>query len=213
MNLEKYIDHTLLKPTATEEEIRKLCDEAKTYNFYAVCVNSCYVDLASDELKDTGTKLAAVVGFPLGAMATEMKMAEAAYCIEHGADEIEVVMNIGWFKSGHFDRVRDELTHIKNTIGKAVLKVIIETSYLTDEEKLKATQLVVASGADFVKTSTGFGGGGATFEDVELMKKVVDNKILIKASGGIRDRETAVRYIEMGVARLGTSSGLKIIGQ
>ena len=211
MNLEKYIDHTLLKPTATKEDIRKLCDEAKTYEFHAVCVNSCYVDLASEELKDTGIKVAAVVGFPLGAMATEMKMAEAAYCIEKGADEIDVVMNIGWFKSGDYDRVQNELTHIKNTIDEAVLKVIIETSYLTDEEKFKATQLVVASGADFVKTSTGFGGGGATFEDVELMKKAVDNKILIKASGGIRDRETAVRYIEMGVARLGTSSGVKII--
>ena len=211
MKLEKYIDHTLLKPTATKEDIRKLCDEAKTYEFHAVCVNSCYVDLASEELKDTGIKVAAVVGFPLGAMATEMKMAEAAYCIEKGADEIDVVMNIGWFKSGDYDRVQNELTHIKNTIDEAVLKVIIETSYLTDEEKFKATQLVVASGADFVKTSTGFGGGGATFEDVELMKKAVDNKILIKASGGIRDRETAVRYIEMGVARLGTSSGVKII--
>ena len=211
MNLEKYIDHTLLKPTATEEEIRKLCDEAKTYDFYAVCVNSCYVGLASEVLKDSGIKVAAVVGFPLGAMATEAKMAEAAYCIEHGADEIDVVMNIGWFKSGFFDRVQNELTQLKKVLGKAVLKVIIETSYLTDEEKFRATQLVVASGADFVKTSTGFGGGGATFEDVELMKKAVDKNILIKASGGIRDRETAIRYIEMGVARLGTSSGVKII--
>ena len=211
MNLEKYIDHTLLKPTATEEEIRKLCDEAKTYDFYAVCVNSCYVGLASEVLKDSGIKVAAVVGFPLGAMATEAKMAEAAYCIEHGADEIDVVMNIGWFKSGFLDRVQNELTQLKKVLGKAVLKVIIETSYLTDEEKFRATQLVVASGADFVKTSTGFGGGGATFEDVELMKKAVDKNILIKASGGIRDRETAIRYIEMGVARLGTSSGVKII--
>ena len=211
MNLEKYIDHTLLKPTATEEEIRKLCDEAKTYDFFAVCVNSCYVGLAFEVLKDTGIKVAAVVGFPLGAMATEAKMAEAAYCIEHGADEIDVVMNIGWFKSGHFDRVQNELTQLKKLLGKVVLKVIIETSYLTDEEKIKATQLVVASGADFVKTSTGFGGGGATFEDVELMKKAMDKNILIKASGGIRDRATALRYIEMGVARLGTSSGVKII--
>ena len=211
MNLEKYIDHTLLKPTASEEDILKLCTEAKTYDFYAVCVNSCYLELASEELRDTGIKVAAVVGFPLGAMATEAKMAEASYCIEHGADEIDVVMNIGWFKSGNFQKVQDELTRIKNTIGEAVLKVIIETSYLTDEEIVKASQMVVASGADFVKTSTGFGGGGATFEDVELMKKAVDNQILIKASGGIRDRETAVRYIEMGVARLGTSSGVKII--
>ena len=211
MKLEKYIDHTLLKPTSTEAEIRKLCDEAKTYDFHAVCVNSCYVNLASEELKNTTIKVAAVIGFPLGAMATEMKIAEATYCMEHGADEIDVVMNIGWFKSSEYDRVQDELAKIKAAIGKALLKVIIETSYLTDEEKFKATQIVVASGADFVKTSTGFGGGGATFEDVELMKKAMDNKILIKASGGIRDRETALRYINMGVARLGTSSGVKII--
>ena len=211
MKLEKYIDHTLLKPTASEEEIRTLCEEARTYNFYAVCVNSCYLDLATAELKGTPIKLAAVVGFPLGAMATEVKVAEAQYCIEHGADEIDVVMNIGWFKSGQYERVQEELSQIKKAIGDTVLKVIIETCFLSDEEKFTASQLVLASGADFVKTSTGFGGGGATPEDVALMKKAVENKIRIKASGGIRDRETALRYIEMGVARLGTSSGVKII--
>ena len=211
MKLEKYIDHTLLKPTASEEEIRKLCEEARTFSFYAVCVNSCYLDLAPAELKDSGVKLAAVVGFPLGAMATEVKIAEARYCIEHGADEIDVVMNIGWFKSGQYDRVQNELSQLKKAIGDAVLKVIIETCFLSDEEKSIASQLVVASGADFVKTSTGFGGGGATPEDVAIMKKAVGDKIRIKASGGIRDRETALLYIEMGVARLGTSSGVKII--
>ena len=211
MQLEKYIDHTLLKPTASEEEIRKLCEEARTYDFYAVCVNSCYLDLATDELKGSPIKLAAVVGFPLGAMATDVKIAEAKYCIEHGADEIDVVMNIGWFKSGQYDRVQEELSLIKKSIGDSVLKVIIETCFLSDEEKIVASKLVVASGADFVKTSTGFGGGGATPEDVALMKKAVEDKIQIKASGGIRDRETALGYIEMGVARLGTSSGVKII--
>ena len=211
MKLEKYIDHTLLKPTASEEEIRKLCEEARTFSFYAVCVNSCYLDLATAELKDSGVKLAAVVGFPLGAMATEVKIAEARYCIENGADEIDVVMNIGWFKSGQYDRVQNELSQLKKAIGDAVLKVIIETCFLSDEEKSIASQLVVASGADFVKTSTGFGGGGATPEDVAIMKKAVGDKIRIKASGGIRDRETALLYIEMGVARLGTSSGVKII--
>ena len=210
MKLEKYIDHTLLKPSATEDDIRNLCEEAKTYDFYAVCVNSSYVDLVVKELKDTSIKVAAVAGFPLGAMATEAKIAEAKYCIEHGADEIDVVMNIGWFKSGEYDRVQNELAMIKEAIGDAVLKVIIETSYLLDDEKFKASQLVLASGADFVKTSTGFGGGGASMEDVVLMKKAVRDKIRIKASGGIRDRETAIRYIEMGVARLGTSSGVKI---
>ena len=211
MKLEKYIDHTLLKPSATEDEIRRLCDEAKTYDFYAVCVNSCYVDLAIEELKDTAIKVAAVAGFPLGAMATELKIAEAKYCVDHGADEIDVVMNIGWFKSGEYEKVQNELAMIKEAIGDAVLKVIIETSYLLDDEKFKASQLVLASGADFVKTSTGFGGGGASMEDVVLMKKAVGDKIRIKASGGIRDRETAIRYIEMGVARLGTSSGTKIV--
>ena len=211
MNLEKYIDHTLLSPSATVDEIKRLCDEAKIYGFYAVCVNSCYVELAVEELKGSSIKVAAVAGFPLGAMATEVKIAEAIYCIENGADEIDVVMNIGWFKSGMYDQVKNELAKIKEGIGDAVLKVIIETSYLLDEEKFKASQLVHASGADFVKTSTGFGGGGATMEDVVLMKNAVKDKIRIKASGGIRDRETAVRYIEMGVARLGTSSGVKLI--
>ena len=211
IQLEKYIDHTLLKPTATEAEIRKLCDEAKVYNFYAVCVNSCYVDLAVSEIHGTSIKVASVVGFPLGAMATEAKIAEAQYCIEHGADEIDIVMNIGWFKSGQYDRVQHELSQIKSAIGERLLKVIIETSYLSDDEIFKASQIVAASGADFVKTSTGFGGGGANIEDVVLMKKAVDDKIRIKASGGIRDRETAIHYIEMGVARLGTSSGIKII--
>ena len=211
MNLEKYIDHTLLKPTASEDEIRQLCEEAKTYNFYAVCVNSCYVDLVVEELIGTSIKVAAVAGFPLGAMATEAKISEAKYSVEHGADEIDVVMNIGWFKSGLYKQVQNELALIKKAIGDAVLKVIIETSYLSDEEKFKASQLVLASGADFVKTSTGFGGGGASMEDVALMKKAVEDKIKIKASGGIRDRVTAIRYIELGVSRLGTSSGVKII--
>ena len=211
MKLEKYIDHTLLKPSATEDDIRNLCEEAKTYDFYAVCVNSSYVDLVVKELKDTSIKVAAVAGFPLGAMATEAKIAEAKYCIEHGAHEIDVVMNIGWFKSGEYDKVQNELAMIKEAIDDTVLKVIIETSYLLDDEKFKASQLVLASGADFVKTSTGFGGGGASMEDVVLMKKAVQDKIRIKASGGIRDRETAIRYIEMGAARLGTSSGVKIV--
>ena len=211
IQLEKYIDHTLLKPTATEAEIRKLCEEAKTYGFYAVCVNSCYVDLAVSELQDSSIKVASVVGFPLGAMATEAKIAEAQYCIERGADEIDVVMNIGWFKSGQYERVQNELSQIKSAIGDKLLKVIIETSYLSDDEIFTASEMVVASGADFVKTSTGFGGGGASIEDVVLMKKAVEDKIHIKASGGIRDRETAIHYIEMGVARLGTSSGIKII--
>lgn len=211
MKLEKYIDHTLLKPTATEADIRNLCEEAKTYGFYAVCVNSSYIKVAAESIKGTDVKLAGVCGFPLGAMATPLKIEEALYCVNHGADEIDVVMNIGWFKSGKFKEVQEELSRIKSAIGKHILKVIIEAVYLDDGEKKKACEIVVASGADFVKTSTGFGGGGATFEDVALMKEAVADRIRIKASGGIRDRETAYKYIEMGVARLGTSSGVKII--
>lgn len=211
MKLEKYIDHTLLKPTATEADIQRLCDEAKTYGFYAVCVNSSYVPLAYKALKDSKIKIAAVVGFPLGAMSTESKLFEARYCLDRGADEIDVVINLGWLKSGFTKKVLEELITLKRTIGNAVLKVIIETCYLTEEEKIMATGLVVDAGADFVKTSTGFGTDGASFEDVVLMKKVVGDKVRIKASGGIRDRETAIKYIELGASRLGTSSGVKII--
>ena len=211
MDLNKYIDHTLLKPTATIQEIQSLCEEAIQYQFYAVCVNSSYIPLAARELKDTGIKLAAVVGFPLGAMATDIKIAEAEYCIENGADEIDVVMNLGLFKSGEFDAVVDELVNIKRAIGGKVLKVIIETCYLAEEEIINASKLVMDSGSDFVKTSTGFGSGGATFNNVELMKQTVGNSIKVKASGGIKDRETAIKYIELGASRLGTSSGIKLV--
>ena len=211
MDLNTYIDHTLLKPTATIEEIQSLCKEAIKYNFYAVCVNSSYIPLAEKELKDTGIKLAAVVGFPLGAMATKIKIAEAQYCIANGADEIDVVMNLGSFRSGKYDEVLNELVDLKQAIGDKVLKVIIETCYLSEEEIISASKLVMDSGADFVKTSTGFGSGGATFKDVELMKRTVGNATKIKASGGIKDRETALKYIEIGAARLGTSSGIKLV--
>ncbi|MGI9546321.1 MAG: deoxyribose-phosphate aldolase, partial [Flavobacteriaceae bacterium] len=196
MKIEKYIDHTLLKPTATKEEIIKLCEEAIEYNFYAVCVNSCYIPLVAKMLEKTDIKIAAVVGFPLGAMASETKEAEAAYCLEHGADEIDVVMNLGWLKSGQRQKVLDELGQLKKSIGKKVLKVIIETCYLDKKEIVIATNIVLESGADFVKTSTGFGSGGATFKDVALMKRIVGEKIRIKASGGVRDRETAIKYID-----------------
>ena len=211
MELNKYIDHTLLKATATTAQIRTLCREAIDNDFYAVCVNSSYIPLAFKELEGSDVKLAAVARFPLGAMATDLKLAEAKYCMDNGAGEIDVVMNIGLFKSGELEAVQKELSQIKEALGDVVLKVIIETCYLTKEEIVAASKLVVESGADFVKTSTGFGDGGATFEDVELMCKTVDGKIKVKASGGIRDRETALRYIEIGASRLGTSSGIKII--
>lgn len=217
MNLSKYIDHTLLKPTATESDIIQLCREAVEYNFYAVCVNSCYVKLCSDALhaskknNNASIQIASVVGFPLGAMDTLSKIKEAEYAIKNGAAEIDMVINIGFLKDKKYDLVEQEIRQIKQAIGNAILKVIIETCYLTDEEKKIATQLTVNAGADFVKTSTGFGTSGATIDDIQLMKSITQNKIQIKASGGIRDYETAIKYIDLGVTRIGTSNGIQIV--
>ncbi|WP_222983867.1 deoxyribose-phosphate aldolase [Flagellimonas meishanensis] len=211
MSPAKYIDHTLLKPTATISEIKQLCDEAKIHQFYAVCVNGCHVALAKSELKDSDIKIAAVIGFPLGAMSTQAKIAEARDCMEQGADEIDMVINIGWLKSKQDSMVLREIGAIKNVAGEKPLKVILETCYLTNEEKELACRLAVKAGADFVKTSTGFGSGGATFDDVVLMKRIVGSNARIKASGGIRDRLTALKYIELGASRIGTSSGPSIV--
>ncbi|QED37009.1 deoxyribose-phosphate aldolase [Antarcticibacterium arcticum] len=211
MHLNQYIDHTLLKATATPLDIKNLCVEAKEHKFYAVCVNGCYVGLAKSMLKDSGVKVATVIGFPLGAMSTEAKIAEAKDCINNGADEIDMVINLGLLKAEHFKAVEDEISSIKKTIGNAVLKVIIETCYLTDDEKRAACKAALNAGADFVKTSTGFGTGGATLQDVKLMKEVVGNKMHIKASGGIKDKTTALEYIELGVSRLGTSAGIDLV--
>jgi len=211
MSLNEYIDHTLLKPTATEADIVTLCSEARQYNFYAVCVNSCFVTLAKKQLHNSKVKLAAVIGFPLGAMATEIKVTEATYCVEHGADEIDMVLNLGWLKAGQAEKVTEEIKNIKGAIQKKILKVIIETCYLSPEEIRLASKLVMEGGADFVKTSTGFGTGGATFEAVSLMKKVVGDAVRIKASGGVRDKESALKYIELGVSRIGTSSGVAMM--
>ncbi|MHA7831233.1 MAG: deoxyribose-phosphate aldolase [Flagellimonas sp.] len=211
MPLEKYIDHTNLKPTATQTDITKLCQEAIEHDFFAVCVNGCHVTLAKESLGKTNIKIAVVVGFPLGAMSTKAKIFEALDYIQHGADEIDMVINIGWLKSGMYDAVRNEIKAIKQAIGDKILKVIIETCYLTKAEKEKACVLAVEAHADFVKTSTGFGSGGATFEDVKLMKRVTGDKAKIKASGGVKDKETAQKYIELGVSRIGTSSGPNLI--
>lgn len=211
MRLNNYIDHTLLKSSATEADIETLCAEAVQFHFYAVCVNSCYVPLAKQKVNNSKVKLAAVIGFPLGAVATEVKLAEAVYCVEMGADEIDMVLNLGWFKSGKHRLVVEEIKKIKSAIGTSVLKVIIETCYLTQQEIIKACELTLEAGADFVKTSTGFGTSGATFKDVEIMQKAIGGKLKIKASGGIRDKETALKYIKMGVSRIGTSSGVSMI--
>lgn len=211
MEINKFIDHTILKATAQKKDIKKLCDEAKEYEFYSVCVNGANVSYAYEQVKDSDVKVAAVVGFPLGAMATDVKVFEAKKTIEDGASEIDMVINVGALKDGDYEFVENEIREIKEAIGKNVLKVIIETCYLTDEEKIKACELAVNANANFVKTSTGFGTGGATFDDVALMKKTVGDKAQVKASGGVKTFEVAKKYIELGATRLGTSSGIEII--
>ena len=211
MGLNKYIDHTILKATASSTDVQKLCEEAIEYEFYSVCVNGCYVADAKHLLQGTDVKVAAVVGFPLGAMTTAAKVFEAKEAVENGASEIDMVINIAKLKDGEFEFVENEIRQIKEAIGDSVLKVIIETCYLTDEEKVKACELSLAAKADFVKTSTGFGTGGATYEDVKLMKSVVGDNAKVKASGGVRDKETAQKYVDLGAERLGTSSGIEIV--
>lgn len=211
MGLNKYIDHTILKATASSADVQKLCEEAIEHEFYSVCVNGCYVADAKHLLQGTDVKVAAVVGFPLGAMTTASKVFEAKEAIENGASEIDMVINVAKLKEGEFDYVENEIRLIKEAIGDNVLKVIIETCYLTDEEKVKACELSLVAKADFVKTSTGFGTGGATYEDVKLMKSVVGDNAKVKASGGVRDKETAQKYVDLGAERLGTSSGIEIV--
>jgi len=211
LKMNSYIDHTLLKPTETAEDIKQLCEEAMEYKFYAVCIHGCFVKLAKSFLKNSEVKVCTVIGFPLGAMATEAKEFEAQQAILDDADEVDMVINIGWAKSGNFNEIKEEIGIIKRSIGDKILKVILETCYLTSEEIKLATQAAINAKADFVKTSTGFGTGGATLEAVEEMKKVAQNKIQIKASGGIRDFLTTKSYIDIGVTRIGTSSGIAIL--
>ena len=211
MGLNKYIDHTILKATASNSDVQKLCEEAIEHEFYSVCVNGCYVADAKQLLQGTDVKVAAVVGFPLGAMTTAAKVFEAKEAVENGASEIDMVINVAKLKDGEFEYVENEIRQIKEAIRDNVLKVIIETCYLTDEEKVKACELSLVAKADFVKTSAGFGTGGATYEDVKLMKSVVGDNAKVKASGGVRDKETAEKYVELGAERLGTSSGIDIV--
>ncbi len=211
MLLENYIDHTLLKPDASILEIEKLCEEAKTYHLYAVCVHGCHLETCKEALYGTGVKLVTVAGFPTGAHLTETKCFEARLGIELGADEIDMVMNIGWMKSGDYGLVGAEIAQVKKTIGDKVLKVILETCYLDRNEKRLACEMAIGAGADFVKTSTGFGPLGATLEDVALIKQWVGDAIGIKASGGIKDAATAKKYLSMGASRIGTSSGAAML--
>lgn len=207
----KYLDHTLLKADATHEQLRAVCDEAKKYGVAAVCVNSLNVYFVHKELKGTGIKTCSVVGFPLGAMASAAKAFEAACAIEDGAEEIDMVIDIASAKVGDWRRIEDDIATVHSACdGRAILKVIIETCLLTDEEKVEACLAAKRAGAEFVKTSTGFSTGGATVEDIRLMRETVGPDMGVKASGGVRDYETACAMIEAGASRIGTSSSSKI---
>ena len=210
--LNQYIDHTLLKANATEADIKKLCSEAKEYHFYAVCVNSRFVPLCKQELSDSDVKIASVIGFPLGAMATEVKAFETEYAAKNGANEIDMVLEVGMMKSGDTKAVFDDIKAVALAAAKynAIVKVILETGELSDEEIVTACKLSEEAGAKFVKTSTGFGVGGATVHHVELMRKSVSDAMMVKASGGIRDKQTALDMIEAGADRIGASAGIAI---
>ena len=212
MKLSKYIDHTLLKPDAKQIEIEKLCEEAKKYDFASVCINPCWVKLAKKMLKGTTIKVCTVIGFPLGQNSTLIKAAETKNAIEEGADEIDMVINISWVKDRKAKDIECEIALLKKICGKKhILKVIIETCLLTNEDKVFACELAVASGADYVKTSTGFSTGGATVADVKLMKKVVGKKAKVKASGGIKTPQQFKEMIKEGAERIGTSKGCELI--
>lgn len=207
--LNQYIDHTLLKAEATPEQIENLVKEAQTYKFKSVCVNSSYVSLVKKLDKDIN--IAAVVGFPLGAMATKAKAYETKVAVEDGASEIDMVINIGRLKAGDYDYVKEDISACKNQIKDGILKVIIETCLLTDDEKVRACEIAKEAGADFVKTSTGFSTVGAKVEDVKLMRKTVGDALGVKASGGIHSKEEALAMIEAGANRLGTSASIDIV--
>ena len=211
MELNKYIDHTLLKPAAKRDEIIKLCNEAKEHHFASVCVNPTYVPLASKLLKGSDVKVCTVIGFPLGANLLATKISETKQALVEGADEIDMVINIGRLKDKDDEYVEKEIAELKHVCKKNILKVIIETCLLTDEEKVRACTLAKKAGADFVKTSTGFSTGGATVDDIKLMRKTVGKEMGVKASGGVRTKEDALKMIEAGATRIGASSSLEII--
>ncbi len=212
-DINRFIDHTLLKADATFDDIKKLCEEAKRYNFFSVCVNQIYVNYSKELLKDSGVKVCTVVGFPLGATDVKTKIFETKRSIELGADEIDMVMNVGYMKSKMYESVLDEIKKMKEVCKDRVLKVIVETCLLTEDEKVDVVKLLIEGKADFIKTSTGFSTGGAKVEDIKLFKKVGENRISIKASGGIRDIKTAIDMIENGASRIGSSNSVKIMGE
>lgn len=212
MELNRMIDHTILKADATKDDVMKIINEAKEYEFFSVCVNPTWVALAAKELKDAPVEVCTVIGFPLGANTSETKAFEAADAIKNGATEVDMVINIGALKSKDYDLVQKDIEAVVNAAkGKALVKVIIETALLDNEEIVKASEAAKAAGADFVKTSTGFSTGGATVEDVRLMRKTVGPDMGVKASGGIHNAEEAIALVEAGATRLGASSGVAIM--
>lgn len=211
MKYNKYIDHTALKSDTTLKDIQNLCDEAKEYQFASVCVNPTWVKYCADYLKDTDVKVCTVIGFPLGATTSKVKAFETKDAIENGADEIDMVINIGALKDGYDELVLDDIKAVVDVANGKCVKVIIETCLLTDEEKKRVCELALKANATFVKTSTGFSTGGATVEDVKLMKDVVRDHAFVKASGGIRNRDDLVEMIDAGASRIGTSSGVQLM--
>lgn len=212
MKLEKYIDHTILKPEATVEAVKKICKEAIEYGFASVCINPYYTALVSKELKGTDIKTCVVIGFPLGANTKEVKAFETNQVIELGAQEVDMVINVGALKDKNYEVVKEDIEAVVKAAGKrALVKVILETCLLTDEEKVKACEISKAAGVDFVKTSTGFSTSGATSHDVALMRKTVGDEIGVKASGGIRDYDKAIEMVEAGANRLGVSASIAIV--
>ena len=211
MEYNRLIDHTLLKADATVEQIEKLCKEALQYNFFSVCVNSAFVPLAKSFLEGSDVKVATTIGFPLGASATAVKAFEVEQALKEGADEFDMVINVGWLKSKLYRLVHEDIAEVVKAAGGKVVKVIIETCYLTDDEKKIASSIAAAAGAPYVKTSTGFGTGGATVEDVQLIRSVVGPNIGVKASGGIRDAATLKAMVDAGANRIGASASVKIM--
>ncbi|MDO5403135.1 MAG: deoxyribose-phosphate aldolase [Eubacteriales bacterium] len=211
MKFEKYFDHTILSATATKQQVKKVCDEAMEYNFASVCVNGRFTEYVKEQLAGSDVAVCVVVGFPLGAMSSQAKAAEAELAVKAGADEIDMVISVGALKEEDYDYVLNDIKMVRKACDGKVLKVIIETCLLTDEEKVKACQLAVDAGADFVKTSTGFSTGGAEIHDISLMKAAVGDLAKVKASGGIRDYTRASAMIDAGADRLGTSATVKIM--
>lgn len=207
----KLFDHTILKADATEAAVAKICAEAKEYGFMSVCVNTYYTAFVAEQLKDSDVKVCTVVGFPLGQMSTKAKALETQCAVEDGADEIDMVLNVAALKDGKYEVVLEDIKAVKAACGKALLKVILETCLLTKEEIVKACELSVEAGADFVKTSTGFSTGGATAEDIALMRKTVGPDIGVKASGGVRDSKGAIAMVEAGANRIGASATIAIL--